>query len=317
MKKIIIGIHGLKNKPEKSLLENWWIRSIQEGFKANGLEQLPFDFELVYWADLEYEKPLDPAIKDENDPLFLKHPYVPFSHTVSKEIERRNKRRILDILETGMDKLFLQKNGFGGLDKIADIAIHAMFSDLDAYYHGNCKFRKELKAREAFRYRLAVVLKKYPEHEILLIAHSMGSIISYDVLTQNIPNQNIDTFFTLGSPLGLPVIIKKILQEQNKEISSDSKPITPENITRKWLNFSDLDDKVALNYSLSDDYAENSRNIKPIDNIVENQYEYNGQNNPHNVYGYLRTPQVAQEIFEFLNRRESFLQKILRKLGVK
>ena len=317
MKKIIIGIHGLKNKPEKSLLENWWIRSIQEGLEVNDFKQIPFDFELVYWADLEYEKPLDPAIKDQNDPLFLKNPYVPFSYTVSKETDRQSKRRILDILETGMDKLFLQEIGFGGLDKIADIAIHAMFSDLDAYYHGNCKLRKELKAREAFRHRLSVVLKKYPKHEILLIAHSMGSIISYDVLIQIISNQKIDTFITLGSPLGLPVIIKKILQEQIEKIRPDSKPITPENITRKWLNFSDLDDKVALNYNLSDDYAENSRNIKPIDNIVENQYEYNGQNNPHNVYGYLRTPEVAQEIFEFLSRRESFLQKILRKLGVK
>jgi PGAP1-like protein len=317
MKKTIIGIHGLKNKPAKILLESWWIRAIKEGFEIHSLKDISFNFELVYWVDLEYDKPLDPAIKDQDDPYFLKRPYSPFHYRDSNETDRRNKRKILDLIETGMDKLFLQESGFGGLDKIVDIAIRTMFSDLDAYYHGQCKSRKELKAREAFRHRLSVVLNKFPKHEILLLAHSMGSIISYDVLTQVIPKQKIDTFITMGSPLGLPVIIKKILQEQNKKIRSNSKPITPENITRKWLNFSDLDDKVALNYNLSDDYAENSRNIKPIDNIVENQYEYNGQNNPHNVYGYLRTPKVTEEIFEFLNRKNSFLQKILRKLGVK
>ena len=117
--------------------------------------------------------------------------------------------------------------------------------------------------------------------------------------------------------MGLPVIIKKILQEQNKEILPESKPITPENIMQKWLNFSDLDDKVALNYNLSDDYAANNKNIKPIDYVIENDYEYNGQNNPHNVYGYLRSQQVTQEVHNFLCRKGSFLQELLQKIGIK
>ena len=317
MKKVIIGIHGLKNKPAKVLLENWWIRAIREGFDIHGLKDIPFHFELVYWADLEYEKPLDPGIKDKADPQYLKRPYVPFNRSKKAIQDKNRKRKILDILETGMDKLFLQKNGFGGLDAIADLTIRKIFSDLDAYYHSQCKFCQTLRARKAFRQRLADVLKKYCNHKILLIAHSMGSIISYDTLTQLIPNQKIDTFITLGSPLGLPVIIKKILQEQNKEILPESKPITPENIMQKWLNFSDLDDKVALNYNLSDDYAANNKNIKPIDYVIENDYEYNGQNNPHNVYGYLRSQQVTQEVHNFLCRKGSFLQELLQKIGVK
>ena len=299
------------------MLESWWIRAIKEGFEIHDLKDIPFNFELVYWADLENEKPLDPGIKDKTDPLYLKRPYVPFNHSEKTAQDRSRKRKILNILETGMDKLFLKENGFGGLDAIVDLTISKMFSDLDAYYHGQCKYSKTFRARDAFRRRLTNILQKYKKHEILLISHSMGSIISYDTLTQSIPNQEIDTFITLGSPLGLPVIIKKILQEQNRKILPESKPFTPENIVRKWLNFSDLDDRVALNYNLSDDYAANSRNIKPVDYIVENDYEYNGQNSPHNVYGYLRSQQVTLEVHDFLSRDESFLLGILRKLGVK
>ena len=43
----------------------------------------------------------------------------------------------------------------------------------------------------------------------MLIAHSMGSIIGFDVLTFLATDIKINTFITIGSPLGLPVIIKQ------------------------------------------------------------------------------------------------------------
>ena len=76
MKKIIIGIHGLKNKPPRKILESWWKKSILEGFQNHGLPKLDFQFELVYWADLEYSKSLDPKVTDPKDPLFIEHPYA-------------------------------------------------------------------------------------------------------------------------------------------------------------------------------------------------------------------------------------------------
>ena len=32
MAKVIIGIHGLANKPTEKLLKDWWKSSIKEGF---------------------------------------------------------------------------------------------------------------------------------------------------------------------------------------------------------------------------------------------------------------------------------------------
>ena len=313
MKKIIIGIHGLKNKPPREILENWWKRSIIEGFRNHDLPELDFHFELVYWADLNYEKPLDPDVTDKNDSLFLEHPYVPATEIKVSHENHNFKRQILDKVETGLDKLFLHEKGIGGLEAIVDLTIRRKFIDLDIYYHGKCRVNEQLIAKDAFRNRLTEVLKKHKRKKILLIAHSMGSIVSYDALTQVIPGIKIDTIITSGSPLGLPIIIKKILIEQHQNIEKNSKPSTPQNIKKAWCNFSDLNDKVALNYNLADDYSANTRGVIPQDIIVDNNYKYNGQKNPHKVYGYLRSSQMAEVIYNFLRRKENFFSRIIQK----
>ncbi len=317
MKKIIIGIHGLKNKPPREILEDWWKKSILEGFRNHNLPELDFQFELVYWADLNYKKPLDPQVTDKNDSLFLEHPYVPAAEIEELHEEHNLKRSVLDKIETGLDKLFLHEKGIGGLEAITDLAIRRKFIDLDIYYHGKCRVNEQQIAKNAFRNRLAEVLKKHKRKNILLIAHSMGSIISYDVLTQVIPAIKIDTIISSGSPLGLPIIIKKILTEQRQKVDENSKPSTPKNIRKAWYNFSDLNDKVALNYNLADDYSANTHGIIPQDVIVDNNYKYNGQKNPHKVYGYLRSYQMAEVIYSFLRRKENFFSRIVQKAGLK
>nr|NIR53121.1 hypothetical protein [candidate division KSB1 bacterium]NIR73245.1 hypothetical protein [candidate division KSB1 bacterium]NIS28359.1 hypothetical protein [candidate division KSB1 bacterium]NIT75003.1 hypothetical protein [candidate division KSB1 bacterium]NIU29092.1 hypothetical protein [candidate division KSB1 bacterium] len=146
--------------------------------------------------------------------------------------------------------------------------------------------------------------------------HSMGSIIAYDVLTDVASDVNIHTFMTLGSPLGSPAVMKKMLAEQYAEQTNDSesekKLATPENIKKNWLNLSDLNDNVALNYDLADDFEPNSHGVGPKDVIVNNDYEYEGKKNPHKSYGYLRTPEVAEVIHEFLAEERPSLADILR-----
>ena len=305
MKNIIIGIHGLKNKPPKELLERWWKTAISDGLNNIGHHDINFQFELVYWADLEYPKPLDPDIKNTKDNLFIEHPYIPICKTEFPEKESRIKRKILDTFEDGLDKIILHEKKISGIEKIVDSTIRRMFQDLDAYYYGYCKIDKEQIAQQAFRNRLIKILQKHKHKRIIIIGHSMGSIIAYDTLIQDVTELKIDTFITIGSPLGFPLIIKKILTEQDIKINSEAKPPTPESITSAWYNFSDLDDKITLNYDLTDDYLPNSKNIKPVDVIINNTYEYNGQKNPHKVYGYLQNEEVAKVISRFLSNRAS------------
>ena len=245
--------------------------------------------------------------------MFIEHPYTPICKFESSEKESKFKKKVLDTIEEGLDKIILHEKRIGGIEKIVDSTIRRMFKSLDAYYYGFCRVDNEQIAQQAFRNKLIEILQKYKHDRVMLIGHSMGSIIAYDTLTQDVPELKIDTFITVGSPLGFPIIIKKILAEQNIQIHSKAKPPTPENIISSWYNFSDLDDKITLNYNLADDYYPNSLNIKPVDIIINNNYEYNGQKNPHKVYGYMQDREVANVISGFLTKHTSFYARFLKR----
>ncbi len=320
MKRIIIGIHGLKNKPPEKILREWWKDAIAEGFEKNGYRCGKFRFDLVYWADLNYESPQDPDEGDENDPRYLTFPYQGKSasgqeadETASVSVREKIRRSVRKTIETGLDLLFLRGDEISGIDKIADIAIKRMFSDLDVYFRGECLNKPGANARKEFRSRLSEKLRKYRRYEIMLVAHSMGSIIAYDTLYDMGKRQDIDYFVTIGSPLGIPVVIKKILKEQGKGISGSLLPSSPDAIVKGWYNLSDLDDRIALVYNLEKEFAPSVRGIRPADSIVRNNYYYKGKSNPHKVYGYLQCPEFSEIAFRFLTEEPGW-KKAVRKI---
>ena len=68
MTKIIIGIHGLSNKPARATLTNWWLQAINDGLQIAGGTSIGSDqFKLAYWADLQYEVP-DASPEPYTDP---------------------------------------------------------------------------------------------------------------------------------------------------------------------------------------------------------------------------------------------------------
>ncbi|MBN2408030.1 MAG: alpha/beta hydrolase [Elusimicrobia bacterium] len=314
-KKIIIGIHGIGNKPPKSVLKKWWSKSISDGLRTNGYPVKPFRFDLVYWADYMHPRPLDPRVRDRKDPLYVQRPYTPSSGTPGKFEESSFKKKVHNKIEKKLDRIFFEEHAFINVDKIADMIIRKLFSDLDVYYHKeDIKRPQSASARDSIRNRLARVLRMHRKKDILLIAHSMGSVIAYDVLTRLAPEVKINTMITIGSPLGAPVIMKKILEEQGKDFRQEKTVVSPGNIEHKWYNFADLDDKIAFNYSLADDYSKSPRGIGPVDSIVNNTYEYNGVKNHHKEFGYLRTPEVSRSIHEFLSYGRFDLMDILAKV---
>ncbi|MBW2039154.1 MAG: hypothetical protein JRI46_06100 [Deltaproteobacteria bacterium] len=302
MSKIILGIHGLGNKPPKRLLERWWKDSLKEGLRAIGHPRRFFKFRLVYWAHFLHPQPLDPAVRDKKNPLFIANPYIP-ARTVIKKGPSTLRKKVLDYIRRQLDNIMINEDLSINYTAVTDLIIRRYFRDLDIYYTKQCQDSKQCTrpAKEVIREELARMLRKYRRRDILLIGHSMGSIIAYDVLTHSVPDIHIHTLVTMGSPLGLPPIMIKILAEQRKKPKRHITVRTPENIVKAWHNFSDLKDRVATDYALSNDYEANSRHVRAIDAIVSNNYEYKGTPNPHNVYGYLRTPEMAHVIDAFLN----------------
>jgi len=70
MANVIIGIHGLGNKPSKRQLRRWWKLAMKEGLKTNNYPSVLPKFKLVYWADVMHEKVQKITEQDENSPCF-------------------------------------------------------------------------------------------------------------------------------------------------------------------------------------------------------------------------------------------------------
>jgi pimeloyl-ACP methyl ester carboxylesterase len=127
----------------------------------------------------------------------------------------------------------------------------------------------------------------------MLIAHSMGSIIAYDVLAaagRTLPGLRVSHFVTVGSPLGLSPV-KEIL----------AAPLRVPECVERWGNLADPRDHVARwDTRLSSDFRENSAGAAISDHLVVNGYvSPSGKPNPHKIYGYLRTPEMSERIASF------------------
>jgi len=312
MKQIIIGIQGLGNKVPAELLKSWWVQSINEGLDKIGKARINIPFEMAYWADIIHDTPLDLTISDKNNPLFVDEPY-----TKGKSEVRKNgsiiQDKILKYIEEELDKIFLNEDLSINYKGVTDKIMQKYFKDLDIYYRNdsNSKNSNYGFAKEIIQKRLISLLQKYKDYKILLIAHSMGSIIAFDVLSNISEEININTFITIGSALGLPVIVGRIFAEQKAKNVQITKPIAPNCILGSWFNMSDKYDKIAIDHTLADDFAPNNLGIFATDISVYNNYEINNEPNPHKSYGYLRTPEIATIINSFLEQKEkdSYLQK--------
>lgn len=122
---------------------------------------------------------------------------------------------------------------------------------------------------------------------ILLIGHSMGSVIAWDTLWQLSHNSGDDLcvdLLTMGSPLGQRTIQRKLLG------SAETGPNRyPHNI-RHWVNVAAVGEMTAIDMKLRNDYAEMIA-LGLVDDIVDhevyNYFHYNGELNVHSEYGYL------------------------------
>ena len=314
MRKVIIGIHGLGNKPPKYLLQKWWKDAMIEGLNSSGFKKNLPDFELVYWADILYDKPLNRWEKDKDNPYYLDEPYIK-APKISLEEKHAFQEKIIGFISNQLNKIFLNEDKSLNYSFITDAILEKYFRDLEVYYMEECKDENKVncRARDLIQERLVQYITKYNNNDIMIIAHSMGSIITFDVLNFLIPEARINTLVTIGSPLGLPIVVSKIAAEQKKKLKGKSIMATPPGVTSNWFNFADIMDHVAINYKLADDFRENVRGILPTDFLVNNNYEINGEINHHKSFGYLRTPEFSKILSDFIaDEKLNAGQKVLK-----
>jgi hypothetical protein len=140
------------------------------------------------------------------------------------------------------------------------------------------RYVREPKIRQAAR---EAVLEKITDETKVVIGHSLGSVVAYEALCQQ--SNNVVSFISLGSPLGIPNLIFDKLEPS----PINQKGIWPGKV-KYWTNISEKGDLVALVKKLGPSFGDELRKVKDIS--VDNGSD------AHSAENYLTTSEIGEAI---------------------
>ena len=291
----IIFVPGMKPKPPPKIHRRALWDALLTGIEgvdpslAGALSGHLECFWLVSWTylfyaehrDFELDRPGITALKENPDP----------SDVDIREIESLARRvdRWLRIL--GDTLPFLSR-------QIADPATRLTMAEA----------RRYLGNRHGVGREVRLMLKNQLEDawangdRVLLIGHSLGSVIAYDTLWELSHEEplagEVDLFITLGSPLATRFIRRRL---RGAQLAGRARYPT---ILRRWINLAAKAELTALHPSLNPYFQEmvTLGLIESIDDHIDFYNHFRGERglNVHKSYGYLLHPEVAGRIAEWL-----------------
>ncbi len=159
---------------------------------------------------------------------------------------------------------------FDKSEKVGELVLDAFTRDVYVY----------LTKKAVSRRIDAIVSPHITDEPCVVVGHSLGSIVGYNVL-RNTSNKVV-RYVTVGSPLGIQSIKRKL-----------KSPLDMPATTGSWFNAMDEGDVVAL-YPLDKDHF-------PIDPAIKNKTDVqNPTDNQHGIIGYLPDVDVARAIMQAL-----------------
>ncbi|MEX2125421.1 MAG: hypothetical protein WD795_16120 [Woeseia sp.] len=137
------------------------------------------------------------------------------------------------------------------------------------------------------------------QRPVLLIGHSMGSVIAYDTLWQ-LSRESGDELrvdlLTLGSPLG-----QRYIQQRLKGRAEAGKKRYPDNV-RQWVNIAAVGEMTAIDMTVRNDFAD-MVSLGLTDDIrdfaIYNYFRQQGVLNVHAEYGYLVNKVTATQVLDW------------------
>jgi hypothetical protein len=317
----IVFIHGLASKPPAADVHRLWKKAFIENIRinsktlANDLEANPDIFKSAYWANA-----IPDHIEDTTD-------YVTgLNKAVNKVIGlRRRLRNQMHIKKGGLVTATTKKFGLSIVNALSN-ALTIKDNVIEEYMREVRLYKNDQYIAEQIRQPLEDILTTAwdKKHKVVLISHSMGTFISYDVLWKyshrseekytKYRNNKVDYFITMGSPLGDDslrdfMLIERWKKAPKEEAEEERKRLYPLNI-KQWHNFSAYGDVVCHDSTLEDDFFKgmkenNVRNYtaKQLRDYVKLYNPYvtaDDKKNPHKSYGYLIQPKLSQKFKEFI-----------------
>lgn len=294
--KHIIFVPGKNPKPAPEQHKALLWRTMLEGIKRAEPDLVkPFtenktNFHLADWNYLYYHQ-----FKDSSQDL----PWIDAlinTHGPSKQdIQTANSFHVK------FDRfLFSVADYFPFIIRLLPKTIRMIAEETNRYFNNDdniaCDIREKLK--KILRPLLA------NNEKILLIGHSLGSVICYDTLWELSHIEQFDSkldFLTIGSPLGMNYVQHRLMG--NAEKDRQHYPT----IISHWTNIASVGDVTALDREIHDDYSEMLK-LEVIDGLedhckgIYNFFRNDQGLNCHRSYGYLVNPAVGKVIVDWWKR---------------
>jgi hypothetical protein len=164
--------------------------------------------------------------------------------------------------------------------------VQAIVRVLDRYFGNNSQLGVETFMRDVYLYTTragvrdtidGIVADVLTEQPTVIIGHSLGSVVAYNVLRSDRRKLQIPLFVTVGCPLGI------------RAIRDQLRPIKFPQGVGAWYNAYDTRDIVAL-------YPLDQSNFPVIPDIENYSMVKNRTSNRHGIVGYLDDSSVAKRI---------------------
>lgn len=293
---LILYVPGLLPKPEAAIHRHELFRCLHEGVRridpecADALGDGSQVFDIVGWTYDFYGEHRDVALDQAAIDSLLEKPEA---SVADREEAGSFRRRMIRSVYRAVDRIpFL-------IPYFADEKLELHLRDLRRYV-GN-----EFDVADIVRRMLKMPLRAAAQagRPILLIGHSMGSVIAYDTLWQlsRVKKENVavDLFLTMGSPLG-----ERYIQHRLLDHSATAADRYPDNIGQ-WINIAAVGELTAIDSTLANDFAPMLHKglVKSIeDHAVYNWFRLAGVLNVHAEYGYLLNEVTASVVCKWLRQ---------------
>jgi hypothetical protein len=302
----IVFIHGLANKPASDYLFDVWKRKLAH---EDGVDVDSYDVgsAMAYWADVLYPEPdTDLAAYEAAASLeALKEAPSPEAVGSFDEIAADPKLRRLsiavgvdpeapgaeepppgDIQNVQMERVpvpaWLRKRIMARFVRDA----YLYFNNVEFSPRAGASFHVRDELRKRFLEKLNAAADGAP---IVVVSHSMGTIIAYDCLMHETDCPAIDGLMTVGSPLGLDEV-QDFFPAWTREDGFPSAKLRG-----RWVNIYDpLDPVVGLDPIFANDYR---RNGQPA---VEDIREDNWGTWRHSISKYLQGKRLRTNLTQML-----------------
>ncbi len=295
---LILYVPGLLPKPEAGTHKDALRRCLAQGLRRHDAEVAHEfaanvrSFDLVAWTYDFYREHRDFGLDADAVDELLGRPDASEQDMV--EASSLGKRLMRWLYRVGNLFPFL-------IPHLADERIELHLRDLMRYVHN----RNDIASHTREMLKMPLRAAWESGRPVLLVAHSMGSVIAYDALwemsRETRDDVRIDLLLTMGSPLGQSYLQRRIL---GRDRSGGER--YPDNI-RRWVNLSAVGDMTAVNPYLGKGFGEMVQRglVEYIDDIeIFNFYRQDGELNVHAEYGYLVNKVTAAVVSDWWRQQQ-------------